>query len=262
MSWWLPTYDYTSLGAVPSDSVVVGRRVCSSAEMFGAESFVDGSVNSDGALSSFEYLANTNPTLSIVILTILVAWCYMLFRYGRILSWSLKNLVSVSGALFMFTTTSMEFIRFIRMGIFINMLCTGAAISGFTAEGEAILWVFLCAVAAPLFVRIWALMWQGILKKFDFKASRWRDIRNLSNFDTALLSTVLAAPVIVILPIPGSMFFVICLFAVGYLYHILRIVYYFKSSKFSFLQSILYLCAVEITPVALVWGTVVYFRLL
>ncbi len=256
MSWWLPQYLTTSGESFISDGLVPSARVCGADELFGASSSLDGSVI-DSSIQLLDFNSSVNLTLSLIVLTIIVSYCYTMYRYGDMLRWSAKNLLSVSGAIFMFSSPTMNFTRFIRVGVWLNILCTAAVVSFFLVQGEDMLLLVFGGIFLSLWVlRLWEVTLQRVFAAFDYKKERWRDINNLSKFNTALGASLFAMPIILLLPMKSMVSVVAFLVLSMYIYNFFRIVYYFIAVRFSFLQSFLYLCAVEIVPFVLLWGII------
>ncbi len=257
MSWreavyYLPWEHYALDG-----TEVESQRVCASSDIFGYSSSVE--------LTSLEqpYGAGlldiqVDSLLSIIVLVIMVLYCYMIYRYSSVMRISLKNIVSLSSTVGIFSLAKKEFLRYVSLGELISVVCLSAVLAKYTPSvGEySELYYFVGAFLLCGVVRMWGVVWQRIFSNFDYRAERWRDLRNLTRFDLAILSVVVAPLVVVSLPVGMDSNFVLAGGAVAYLYHFLRIVGYFKSVRFSFLQSFLYLCAVEMVPITLLWGVV------
>lgn len=263
MSWREVVYYLPWEHYVVDSSEVQGVRVCASSDIFGQSSSLE-VTSIEMPYGSGLLNIEVDSLLSVMVLVIMVLYCYMLYRYSSIMRISAKNIVSISSTVAVFSLAKKEFLRYVSLGELICMVSLSAVLSKYSEGivGFNELYSFVVAFLLCGVVRMWGVVWQRLFSNFDYRAERWRDLRNLTRFDFAILSVVVAPLVVVSLPVGMDSSFVLIGGAVVYLYHFLRIVGYFKSVRFSFLQSFLYLCAVEIVPIALLWGVATHIIVL
>lgn len=262
MSWRESIYRLPWEHYVVDTSEVESFRVCESVELFGSSSSLEMTALSKpygGGLLNLQ----VDSFLSIVVLIVVVLYCFILYRYSGIMQLSLKNVVSLGGVQQMFISAKKEFLRFVSFGELLCIVSISALLVKYVHFGGLNFLVLFAGIFLSLYVvRLWGIFWQRIFSYFDYRGQRWSEIRNLTRFDFAILSIVSTPLVVVLLPLGSAGYLELIGLVVAYLYHFLRIVVYFKSLRFSFLQSFLYLCAVEIVPIALLWGVLARIILL
>lgn len=231
-----------------------GQAAASPAELFGPISSFSGEVVTDVVAINNGLALNISWENGTAMLILLMLFCFAVYRFANVARASFKAVFSTSDARSLFESSTVEFTRYIRYGFVMFMLSVAIMVDGMTDDvgGD-----FL-QIVGLFFVMIVASLISGAVVRlvgyFDHNAARWAELRAIRKLDRTVGAYFFAVPVI-IFSYSSSMHIVLWIMvcvAIGI--YFFRLLLFFIRRGFSFLQWILYLCAVEIAPFALLWG--------
>ncbi len=197
---------------------------------------------------------------SLYSLLLLIVYCMVLARYRSTIIATLKCWLSLKDSLSIYNLQTTEFRSFINVSLTIWYLTLGATIATIAFHQITTNWyifyLLIGAILTLLISAVWVRLLNYTLSRFDFNRLRWVDINNISKFNKSIGGIILA-PVFIIFSLLEQTHEVILYATILlYFYHFLRIIIYFRHSRFSIFQSFLYLCTVEVAPLALAWGII------
>ncbi len=259
-----PFSNYNSV----SDTMIVSKESFVTEQLFGENSMLDLTLNGGDSLALADVFGRIMQwETTLIILLLFALYSILLYRYSALFAPIFKIIFSIGRTNALLQNQSIDesrFLRYTKVLLIFTLSIALASVCHFMPQFEQFD-IFIVLSAILLFIvssSIISLVLRKITALFDYNKSRWELISNLVKFDRAII-VVFFAPIVMVCAF--SEFFVkplifVCL--VLYFYHFMRIILIFKEQGFSFLQSILYICAVEIAPVVLLWGIVSRLKVL
>lgn len=254
---------------IEGDSLRAWSVEMNSAEyIYGSGSEVVAQIESTQNLPLFDYIQGIATwEFSVVLLLLLGLYCYQLFRYGVIIKHCFRSLFSVGGALELFENQPLEFTHFFKFSRYLSLfsLAVGLSVLYYDIEWQGVgfnLFYFILVLCGALLVgSLLKIALRRLISLYDPISGRWVNLSRIITYNNAMCS-VIFTPIVILLsssvPFEPLLFWAIVVLVV---YHFIRIKLLFNLQGFSFLQSILYLCAVEIAPFVFLWGVVSRFFL-
>lgn len=234
--------------------------------IYGTGSEVVAQIESSQPLALSDYIQSINMwESSVVVLLLLALYCYQLFRYSAIIKHCFRALFSISDSLELFENQPLVVTTFFRFSRYFFSLSLAVAISVlcYDVRWEDMgfnLFYFILVLCVGLFIgSMFKIALRRLISIYDPSPYRWGNLRRIVAYNKAMGSVVLTPVVIVF---SSSLAFKdLLLWSIVALmgYHFIRIKLLFNVQGFSFMQSMLYLCAVEIAPFVVLWGIVRHF---
>ncbi len=205
--------------------------------------------------------------LLLLLFGVYVVFLSLFFREIRV---CIKSFLSVSDSLMFYENTTVGFTRFRFFSKYFFLFLFSVSFYVFVLDAFSVerfsglsFWCLFGILSVLCYgVCLLSSGFMALIGLFDYVPSRWLVILRVTDFDRTF--SVVFLPLFLVLY--GLFSFVwllfFCMIVCFYFYHILRLLYIFRVNRFSFLQSILYLCAVEIAPLALLLGMVSRTKLL
>lgn len=242
----LPSADSTS---------VWGAQAVDAGQIYGPISAFSGRVAEQAPAWSEMFGVSISWQSGVMLLVLLLMFCYAVYRFTGLARVSFKSVFSSSETITLFENSTLEFSYFIHYGRWMFLLSTAIAADGIFLRGAGMNFINVAVIIGVVFVASTIGSWLiGILSFFDYDAARWKDLRSIRKIDRTISAYILALPVIAF-SYSSSMHIALAVIVGAVLVaHFIRILIFFHWRGFSFLQSFLYLCAVEIAPFALLWG--------
>lgn len=190
---------------------------------------------------------------SLLMVGIICFYCYILYRFQRVLISFFKNAGGTKNILSLMNGQSTDFAIFLRSGIFLSLFCGVAiVISWLELQLPELQDSFLWGIVLTAFLSIVVYRWI-ILELIRFNSgdrSIERELRFINRVDYTIMS-LFFTPLAVIVAVSGKWFVLgVSVVACMILYHFWTVYKYFRMREFSSLRLILYLCTVEILPVS------------
>ncbi len=232
-----------------------------------------------GTSSQFVASAQSHPTSiaeqlgwvqmwesSLLILIILFFCLYGFYRYGNDLRWSVRNFISLRASVAMIDSASLDFSKYVSYSGKLSVAIFSLYATGYIylATEMSINFLLLYALSIVV-VSVCVLASHGLnrlLSLFDYAPQRWQTIRAVCAYDSAVGAYFLALPISALYILPGAQSIALGILLSYYAIHVIRIILLNFSLKFSFLQSILYICAVELGPISIAWALIKHFKIL
>ena len=197
--------------------------------------------------------------VSLVALGLVVFYCWILYRYRKAVSTSLKAVLSLEDTFLVFDHLPHEFRRFLSfsrlsLASAVALSVVLVPLSWVPVDGGQVLlaWgaVLLYVYASVGLQR--AMLW--VVSRFDAAPDRLWVLSRMGRLDWAV-AAVFFPPLVVVLLGFGDWWVVwAVVLAAALALHWIRLFAYFKWTGFSILQWFLYLCTLEVLPFTLLWG--------
>lgn len=234
-----------------------GVQAASATEIYGPVSSLSGDVTTSTVALVADQKVSVSWQSGAVLLLVLSLFCYGVYRFGALARAGFKSLLSIDDTVMLFENSTLEFNYFITYGRFLFLLSMAVIVDGlFSANGVGSVIVVGGVVVALMVGSVISALIGRALSWFDYNDQRWVQLRSIKKIDRALTGLIFALPSIAFSYAEGVQVIVIVLIAVVVVFHFVRLIIFFRQRGFSFLQSFLYLCAVEIAPFAFLWGVV------
>ncbi len=257
--------ELASGGQFLSDSLTVGveslaTTICSAEEIYGSGSTLSAEIlNHISPLNSYTS-GLVSWEFGLFSLLALVVYCLVLSRYRDTIEALFRSSLRINDTLTLYSSQYVEFRNFIKIGVMlwysILSIALATLIYRYMSEDLHIYNIILYCSSFLLISSLWTMALRKGLSYFDYNIIRWVSINKISLFNKSL-SAIIFTPIFIIFSLTEQTHtFILYAIVLLTIYHFLRIIIYFKFSGFSFLQSFLYICSVEMLPFALAWGVV------
>ncbi len=232
-----------------------------------------------GANSEFSahFLERTTPILeslgwtpswqyTIIVMCFIVLLLVLFYRYSSSIRLLLSNFISVPATQSMLESATVEFNDFLRYSRLLSFLGLSLVLTGIfyhiVSTAESLFYILMVVSIGVLISFTLSVGVRKFITLFDYSRGRLSAISSVYSLDVLVFSLFFALPIFAFLSVPIAQLALILLLSLFYFLHIVKIFYIFRQQRFSFLQTFLYLCTVEIAPFTLSWGIMTEYKIL
>lgn len=211
---------------------------------------------------SFRNIFDTPTSIeeNILSLVMILSVGYIFYRYHSVILQLISTLFKSKSILPKSENLPVEYLSYIKFSRFFSLLAPSAVLALIFSKLDildlTVLGLFgaiLCGFLVVFYLKSLLIF---LLSKFDCQPERWSLFSLLRSKTLALLALLFSLLVTIfsLFTINNLLLLILGILLLGY--YSLKIILIFIALRFSFFQSILYLCAFEIAPYLVLWGLI------
>lgn len=245
--------DTTSFGPKSVDTL----EIVNSADALGHSTLVVSPTTDD----RFTFNSDNWQIASLVVL-MLCFYCYVIFRFSRPIRMIFKNALSIDATVAMLDNPSRDFNKFMPIAkslllFILSIIVLVAVKQNQTLPPGLSIVLILAIVIVVSIISMLRVLFRKIAGQITDTEKFFYSISLIEACSISLIATIVT-PLAITLPFFPPIFDIaIYTLVIIYLYYLLRLYLTIRGKKFSFMQWFLYLCGVEIAPIAIVVATIV-----